>query len=89
MDIEYTKDVDAAYVQLVEEIGAGGVAMTYPCDPTQVNGEINLDFDHNGLLVGIEILDASRLLRRKTLDQAHPIGTPPRSQPSGVENDRT
>jgi uncharacterized protein YuzE len=36
--------------------------MTYPCDPMVVNGEINLDFDRDGRLVGVEVLGASRLL---------------------------
>lgn len=67
MEIQYSDDVDAAYVQLVGEIGAGGVSWTYACDPSQVNGQIHLDFDHEGRLVGIEVLDASRLLRPETL----------------------
>lgn len=75
MDLEYTEDVDAAYLKLIDEIGAGGVAMTYPCDPNAVNGEINLDFDSEGCLVGLEVLDASRLLRSETLEESHPIGS--------------
>lgn len=74
MDLEFSEDVDAAYLTLVEEIGAGGVAMTYPCDPNAVKGEINLDFDADGRLVGLEVLDASRLLRSETLAHGHPIG---------------
>lgn len=49
--------------------------MTYPCDPTAVNGQINLDFDAGGRLVGLEVLNASRLLRSETLAQGHPIGS--------------
>ncbi len=75
MDLEYSEDVDAAYLKLIEEIGAGGVAMTYPCDPAAVNGQINLDFDNEGRLVGLEVLDASRLLRSETLAESHPIGS--------------
>lgn len=75
MHLEYTDDVDAAYLNLVEEIGAGGVAMTYPCDPIAVNGQINLDFDAEGRLVGLEVLDASRLMRSETLAEGHPIGS--------------
>ena len=74
MDLEYTEDVDAAYLKLVDEIGVGGVATTYPCDPIAVNGQINLDFDHEGRLLGVEVLDASRLLRSETLAHGHPIG---------------
>lgn len=62
MKLTYDDSVDAAYIQLVDELGAGGVANTYPCDPAEVGGMINLDFDDAGRLVGIEVLDASKLL---------------------------
>jgi uncharacterized protein YuzE len=62
MKLSYDSSVDAAYIQIAEEIGAGGVAMTYPCDPLEVRGEINLDFDAEGRLIGIEVLDASKKL---------------------------
>lgn len=67
MKITYDRSVDAAYIQLVDEIDADGVANTYPCDPTEVGGMINLDFDSSGRLVGIEVLDASKLLPRDVL----------------------
>jgi uncharacterized protein YuzE len=50
---------DAAYIQLATTIGPGGVEHTYNCDITEVGDMINLDFDHAGRLVGIEVLDAS------------------------------
>ncbi|KAA3613519.1 MAG: DUF2283 domain-containing protein [Planctomycetota bacterium] len=62
MKSSYDKKVDAAYIQISTEIIFGGVAKTYPCDPIEVCGQINLDFDHEGRLVGIEILDASKKL---------------------------
>jgi uncharacterized protein YuzE len=62
MKVSYDRKVDAAYIYFKEDIGAGGVAKTYPCDPTEVGGEINLDFDKEGRLVGIEVLDASKKL---------------------------
>jgi uncharacterized protein YuzE len=65
---------DAAYFYLSEEIEPGGVARTYSCDPREVHGDIHLDFDHHGKLVGIEVLDASRLLTKETLKQALVIG---------------
>ena len=61
MRITYDSSVNAAYIYLAE-IGPGGVAKTYLCDRSEVNGEINLDFDAAGRLVGIEVLDADRLL---------------------------
>jgi uncharacterized protein YuzE len=67
--VTYDSQVDAAYLQLVEEIGAGGVARTYPLDPSETGGMINLDFDASGRLVGIEVMDASKLLPRALLDE--------------------
>jgi len=62
MKITYDRSADAAYLYLVGDIAAGGIAKTYCCDPIEVNGQIQLDFDEQGRLVGIEVLDASRLL---------------------------
>lgn len=64
----YDPEADAAYIQLVEEIGAGGVAKTVGCDPAEVGGMINLDFNSEGRLLGIEVLDASQLLPREMLE---------------------
>lgn len=66
--VKYSHGADAAYIQLVDEIGAGGVARTYPCDPVEAGGMINLDFDSGGRLVGIEVLDASKMLPEALLD---------------------
>ena len=70
MRVTYDASVDAAYIQLVDDIGAGGVANTYPCDPREVGGMINLDFDSAGRLVGVEVLDASKLLPPEILERA-------------------
>lgn len=61
MRISYDPDGDAAYIYLVE-IPAGGVDRTIPVDALADQAMINLDFDVSGRLVGIEVLDASRLL---------------------------
>ncbi len=68
MRISHDPEVDAAYIYMVDEIGRGEVARTYPCDPREVDGEINLDFDVEGRLLGIEIQDASHLLPSAVLD---------------------
>jgi uncharacterized protein YuzE len=67
MRLEYDREADAAYIQLVEEISSGGVHRTVGCDPSEVGGMINLDFDAKGRLVGIEILDASKMLSPELL----------------------
>lgn len=56
--IKHDKTADAAYVDLTANgVGPGGVARTI-----KVTEEINLDLDEQGRLVGIEILEASRIL---------------------------
>jgi uncharacterized protein YuzE len=67
MRVEYDASADAAYIYLVPEIPAGGVERTVPVDPREIDGMINLDFDSDGRLVGIEVLDASQLLTPETL----------------------
>jgi uncharacterized protein YuzE len=69
MRISYDKSVDSAYIYL-KDIEPGEVDKTYPCDPHEVNGMINLDFGKNGILLGIEITGASKKLPREILDTA-------------------
>lgn len=71
MKITYDRSVDAAYIYL-SDIRPGQVKKTYACDPTEA-GEINLDFDKNKILIGIEILDASKKLPKVILDIADNI----------------
>lgn len=76
MKITYDKSVDAVYIYLDPrlEMKSEWVKKTYPCDPQEVNGMINLDFDENGKLGGIEVLDASKKLPEEFLSQAEIIG---------------
>lgn len=72
MKITYDQEADAAYIYLksdAEKVGAW-VSKTYPCDPEEVGGMINLDFDAEGRLGGVEILDASKKLPKDILDLA-------------------
>ena len=61
MHVEYDSASDQAYIYL-REIQAGGVAETVPGWPDSTAFGINLDFDHEGRLVGIEVDGAA--LRR-------------------------
>jgi uncharacterized protein YuzE len=74
MKITYDKRADAAYIYLTDKIRPGWVAKTYLCDPEEVNGMINLDFDSEGKLGGIEIIDASLKLPKELLDDGETIG---------------
>ncbi|MBS2965459.1 DUF2283 domain-containing protein [Actinocrinis puniceicyclus] len=68
--VTYDKKANAAYVYLAEPQARPNVAHMYPCDPVEVGGMINLDFDENGCLVGIEVLAASSKLPHYLLDIA-------------------
>lgn len=62
MKIKYDSLVDAAYVQLKSDDDQTAFGFTYCCDPAEVEGQIHLDFDCEGRLIGIEILQASKKL---------------------------
>lgn len=67
MNIEYDHEVDAAYISL-RDIEDGEACVSSNCvQPEICPGEINLDFDDNGRLLGLEILNASLVLPQGTL----------------------
>lgn len=68
MKFEYDKEVDAAYIYLEDSIKDGGAKKTI-----KLNDNIILDFDENKKLLGIEILDASKILSSKSLLDAQSI----------------
>lgn len=65
--MSYDRQADAAYIYLAEGIPAGGVARTVCVDPQDIGGMVNLDLDHEGRIVGIEVMDASSKLPRESL----------------------
>ncbi|MBS3137605.1 DUF2283 domain-containing protein [Candidatus Woesearchaeota archaeon] len=62
MKFEYDKEVDAAYVYLQYPIKDGEVKKT-----VEVDDNIILDYDKSGKLVGVEILNASKVMNKKML----------------------
>ncbi|MHA1344276.1 MAG: DUF2283 domain-containing protein [Promethearchaeota archaeon] len=60
MRLEYDKDVDAAYIYLEDDIKGGEAVKTI-----ELNDNIILDFDAKGKLIGMEILNASKILNEK------------------------
>ena len=58
MKVTYDEDVDAAYIYLTD-IAVGGVATTVPGWPDSDAFIVNLDFDRDGRLVGIEVVGGS------------------------------
>ena len=70
MRITYSPKVDAAYIYLIDVLASKETGTTFSYDPFETGSMINLDFDSDGKLVGIEVIDASRLLPRELLDRA-------------------
>lgn len=74
MRITYDRSVNAAYIYFGFPVDRGQIERTYTCDPTEVGGQINLDFDVSGRLLGIEVLDASQKLPEGLLEAAEVVG---------------
>ena len=73
LQITYDAKANAAYVYLTDPQVKQKVSHTYPCNPIEVDGMINLDFDADGRLIGVEVLDARAKLPQYVLDQAERI----------------
>lgn len=65
MKLEYDKDVDAAYIYLEYPLKKGVTKKTI-----ELNENIILDFDADNKLLGVEILDASKVLKKEVLMEA-------------------
>ena len=70
LHMTYDASANAAYIYVVEEINAGASMHQEVIDPYNMI----LDFDVNGKLLGIEILDASKILSQDTIKAAEQIG---------------
>ncbi|MEU6769125.1 DUF2283 domain-containing protein [Streptomyces sp. NPDC046853] len=73
--VTYDETMDAAYVHLTEPQARVTSARMYPRDPVDVEGMINLDFDKQGRLIGIEVLAASSKLPEYLLQSAERLDT--------------
>ena len=73
MEIRVTYDgmANAAYIYLVP-IGAGEATTTVPGEDEA--GSVNLDFDREGRLIGVEVLNARANLPPHVLAHAERIG---------------
>ena len=65
MNVTYDPALDAAYITIGREWCP--VALTCPVDGTKAGAYLHLDFDNTGRLVGIEALEARRLLSEELL----------------------
>jgi uncharacterized protein YuzE len=75
MRVTYDPAADAAYVELAGPIGDGESATTIHSIMTPGDrGEVALDFDADGRLLGIEVLHASAVLPASVLADAVRLG---------------
>lgn len=65
MKFEYDEEVDAAYIYLEYPIKEGEAKKTI-----ELNENIILDFDDKNKLLGVEILNASKVLKKEALLEA-------------------
>ncbi|MBI4149342.1 DUF2283 domain-containing protein [Candidatus Woesearchaeota archaeon] len=65
MKFEYDKEADAAYIYIEYPIKDKQVKNTI-----ELNDNIVLDFDSKGKLLGVEILDASKIVKKDALLKA-------------------
>ncbi len=71
MHLAYDPEANAAYVYLVDRIEDGEAeTQQHSIIPPGGEGEITLDYDAAGRLLGIEVLDADRVLRPEVLTRA-------------------
>jgi uncharacterized protein YuzE len=68
--VNYDEANNSAMIYLDGPIESGAVASSYACDPVDVDGMINLDFDASGRLIGIEVLGARSKLPEAVLRNA-------------------
>ena len=76
MKITYDRLNDAAYIQIVATAQPGAAAHTEACDGEFEMASINLDFDEDWRLLGIEVLGASRVLPPDLVAAAEDISPP-------------
>lgn len=71
MRITFDKNANAVAIQLTDELDYS--EFVYLCDPKQIGGMINLDFNKDGKLIEIEIMDATKFVPKEVLDNAEII----------------
>jgi uncharacterized protein YuzE len=72
MKVTYDALVDAAYIYLEDAPQPGSAVTTLSLDPREIHGEVNIDLDSAGRIIGIEVLDASRLLPEELIRKKTP-----------------
>ena len=71
MRTTFDAEVDAAYISLAPETAPGRSVRNVEVE--SAGGSVVLDFDAEGVLLGVEVLGATRILDREFLDAAERI----------------
>ncbi|MGW0842780.1 DUF2283 domain-containing protein [Streptomyces sp. NPDC002787] len=74
LKVTYDRTADAAYVYFIDPQARAKATHMHPCDPVKVGGMINLDFDEQGRLIGVEVLAAGAKLPPYLLESAERDG---------------
>jgi uncharacterized protein YuzE len=74
VDGTYDPEVDAAYLRLIPTLEAGS-SKRQVVARTDLAGEFVFDVDEDGRIIGIEVLDATAVLRPETIAQLQRLGT--------------
>ena len=69
--ITYDATVNAAYIYLISGVGQSSVEKTVQLGSGPY--EIGVDFGHDGMIIGIEVLNASKYLTEEMLEQAEKL----------------
>ena len=72
MRITFDRGANAAYIYLAGSQD-GSAVETYQVEKPHLRGMINLDFDKTGRLIGVEVINATKLLPHSLLETAERI----------------
>lgn len=74
LGITYDGTADAVYLYLLDPVPEGMIVETTAAlDPTEIDGMINVDFDREGRMIGVEVLDARRFFTNAVIWRAESI----------------
>lgn len=62
LKMTYDSSANAAYIYFAEETTATGAGRTVQVEWTGIRGMVNLDLDSSGHIMGIEVINASKIL---------------------------
>jgi uncharacterized protein YuzE len=75
LKVTYDKAANAAYVYVTDPRVRVKSTRTCPCDPVDVDGMINFDFDEQCRVIGIEVLGVRSKLPEYLLQTAERLDT--------------